>query len=188
VPVWLIPDSLCFECQCKITVNTETKGVTVSTKLVSTHQRKVWQLDYYSLHLTSIYVHSFSHMDHYLCHHMFLLLLLLPLLSLYDSSWNNTVPKDLFDALEQQRTEDNIDVPPVQEFFEPWTTQPGYPVINVSRTTNSTITVTQVSRAIWNHNSKPFTLKLLVQHAEHDCCIQHCKQFSIQLLWVALHY
>jgi len=67
------------------------------------------------------------------------------LLSLYDSSWNNTVPKDLFDALEQQRIEDNINVPPVQDFFEPWTTQPGYPVINVTRT-NGIITVTQVSR------------------------------------------
>jgi len=69
------------------------------------------------------------------------------LLSLYDSSWNNTVPKDLFDALEQQRIEDNINVPPVQDFFEPWTTQPGYPVIHVTRT-NGIITVTQVSRSI----------------------------------------
>ena len=72
--------------------------------------------------------------------------LFLMLLSLYDSSWNNTVPKDLFDALEQQRIEDNINVPPVQDFFEPWTTQPGYPVINVIRT-NGIITVTQVSRS-----------------------------------------
>lgn len=56
--------------------------------------------------------------------------------------WNNTEPKDLFDALEQQRIEDNINVPPVQDFFEPWTTQPGYPVINVT-ITNGTITVTQ---------------------------------------------
>lgn len=58
-------------------------------------------------------------------------------------SWNNTVPQDLFDALEQERIADNITVPPVQDFFEPWTTQPGYPVINVSRTTNGIITVTQ---------------------------------------------
>ena len=78
---------------------------------------------------------------------LLLLLLLIPLLSLYNSSWNNTVPKDLFDALEQQRIEDNINVPPVQDFFEPWTTQPGYPVINVRRT-NGIITVTQVSRSI----------------------------------------
>jgi aminopeptidase N len=69
------------------------------------------------------------------------------LLFLYDSQWNNTVPKDLFDALEQQRIEDNIDVHPVQDFFEPWTTQPGYPVINVT-ITNGIITVTQVSRSI----------------------------------------
>jgi len=77
---------------------------------------------------------------------LFLLLLLIRLLSLYDSSWNNTVPKDLFDALEQQRNKDKIDTPPVQEFFEAWTTQPGYPVISVTRT-NGTITVTQVSRS-----------------------------------------
>jgi len=57
-------------------------------------------------------------------------------------SWKNTVPKDLFDAMEQQRIEDNINVPPVQDFFEPWTTQPGYPVINVT-ITNDIITVTQ---------------------------------------------
>jgi aminopeptidase N len=57
------------------------------------------------------------------------------------------VPKDLFDALEQQRKEDNINVPPVQDFFEPWTTQPGYPVINVT-ITNGIITVTQVSISI----------------------------------------
>jgi len=75
---------------------------------------------------------------------LFLLLLLIPLLSLYDSSWKNVEPKDLFDALEQQRIQDNIKVPPVQDIFEPWTTQPGYPVINVTRT-NGTITVTQVS-------------------------------------------
>jgi len=55
------------------------------------------------------------------------------------------VPKDLFDAMEQQRIEDKINVPPVQDFFEPWTTQPGYPVIKVTRT-NGIITVTQVSR------------------------------------------
>jgi aminopeptidase N len=67
-------------------------------------------------------------------------------LTLYDSSWKNTVPKDLFDAMEQQRIEDNINVPPVQDFFEPWTTQPGYPVINVTRT-NGIIEVTQVSRS-----------------------------------------
>jgi aminopeptidase N len=74
---------------------------------------------------------------------LLLLLLLITLLSLYNSSWNNTVPQELFDALEQQRIEDEINVPPVQDFFEPWTTQPGYPVINVA-TTNGTITVTQV--------------------------------------------
>jgi Aminopeptidase N len=78
---------------------------------------------------------------------LLLLLLLIPLLSLYDSAWNNTVPKDLFDALEQQRIEDKINVPPVQDFFESWTTEPGYPVINVTRT-NGTITVTQVSRSV----------------------------------------
>ena len=92
---------------------------------------------------------SFNDFDHYLCHHMLFLLLLLflliPLLSLYYSSWNNTVPKDLFDAMEQQRIDDNISVPLVQDFFEPWTTQPGYPVINVTRT-NEIITVTQVRR------------------------------------------
>jgi aminopeptidase N len=71
---------------------------------------------------------------------------LITLLSLYDSSWSNTVPNDLFDAMEQQRIEDEINVPPVQDFFEPWTTQPGYPVINVTRT-NGIITVTQVSRS-----------------------------------------
>jgi aminopeptidase N len=72
---------------------------------------------------------------------------LITLLSLYDSSWNNTEPKDLFDAMEQQRIEDEINVPPVQDFFEPWTIQSGYPVINVTRT-NGNITVTQVSRSI----------------------------------------
>jgi aminopeptidase N len=77
---------------------------------------------------------------------LFLLLLLVLLLSFYDSSWNNTVPKDLFDAMEQQRIEDKINAPAVQDFFEPWTTQPGYPVINVTRT-NGLITVTQVSRS-----------------------------------------
>ena len=77
---------------------------------------------------------------------LFLLLLLTPLLSLYDSSWNNTVPQDLFDAMEQQRIEDNIPVPAVQDFFEPWTTQSGYPVITVTRT-DGLITVTQVSRS-----------------------------------------
>ena len=56
------------------------------------------------------------------------------------------MPKDLFDAMEQQRIDDNINVPPVQDFFEPWTTQPGYPVINVT-VTNGIITVTQVSRS-----------------------------------------
>jgi len=61
---------------------------------------------------------------------------------LTEHSWNNTVPKDLFDALDQQRIEDNINVPPVQDFFGPWTTQPGYPVINVT-ITNGIITVTQ---------------------------------------------
>jgi len=98
------------------------------------------------------------------------------LLPLYNSQWNNTVPKDLFDALEQQRIEDNINVPPVQVFFEPWTTQSGYPIINVTRT-NWIITVTQVSRSIYNHYRKPIKLRLLVQYTEQDLCIQHglCK-------------
>jgi len=98
---------------------------------------------------------------------LFFLLLLIPLLSLYDSSWNNTVPQDLFDAMEQQRIEDNITVPPVQDFFQPWTTQPGYPVIIVTRT-DGTITVTQVSRSTPNHYRRPIKLRLLVQHTEHD--------------------
>jgi aminopeptidase N len=57
------------------------------------------------------------------------------------------VPKDLFEALEEQRSVDNIPGPKVQDFFEPWTTQPGYPVINVTRL-NGIITVIQVSRSI----------------------------------------
>jgi aminopeptidase N len=77
---------------------------------------------------------------------LLLLLLLISLLSLYDSSMGNTVPQDLFDAMEQQRIEDKIDAPPVQDFFEPWTTQPGYPVINVTRP-DGILTVTQVSRS-----------------------------------------
>jgi hypothetical protein len=68
-------------------------------------------------------------------------------LSLCYSSWNNTVPQDLFDALEEQRAESNTDSQhTVPQFFELWTTQPGYPVINVTRK-NGNITVTQVSTA-----------------------------------------
>jgi aminopeptidase N len=65
----------------------------------------------------------------------------------YNSSWNNTVPEDLFDALEEQRIEDNIGSHTVHDFFEPWTTQPGFPVINVTRE-NGNITVAQVSTAV----------------------------------------
>ncbi|KDR22501.1 Aminopeptidase N [Zootermopsis nevadensis] len=57
-------------------------------------------------------------------------------------SWNNTIPEDLFAALEEQRIEDNIDSHPVDHFFVAWTTQPGYPVIYVTRE-NDKFTVTQ---------------------------------------------
>ncbi|PNF37826.1 Aminopeptidase N [Cryptotermes secundus] len=58
-------------------------------------------------------------------------------------SWHNTVPEDLFNALEEQRIEDNINTHhPVHHFFEPWTIQPGYPVIKVVRE-NGKISVTQ---------------------------------------------
>jgi aminopeptidase N len=66
------------------------------------------------------------------------------LLLLHNSSWSNAVPENLFDALEEQRKEDDIGLLTVHEFFGPWTTQPGYPVINVKRE-NGGITVTQVS-------------------------------------------
>jgi aminopeptidase N len=67
------------------------------------------------------------------------------ILSLYNSSWNNSVPEDLFNALEIQRLVDNVTtIHPVHNFFGPWTTQSGYPAISIRRE-NGKITVTQVS-------------------------------------------
>jgi aminopeptidase N len=66
--------------------------------------------------------------------------------SLYNSSWNNSVPDDLFLALEIQRLIDNVTNinAPVHSFFGPWTTQAGYPTISIQRE-NGKITVAQVS-------------------------------------------
>jgi hypothetical protein len=125
--------SQCCNCQYKTTVNIAIK---------------VWHNWITILYLWQVSMVKFQWFESLpLSSYVFFLLLLIPLLSLYDSAWKNTVPKDLFDAMEQQKIEDNIIVPAVQDFFEPWTTQPGYPVINVT-ITNGIITATQVSRSI----------------------------------------
>jgi aminopeptidase N len=82
-----------------------------------------------------------------------------------NSSWNNTVPEDLFDALEEQRKEENKTGHPVHHFFEAWTTQPGYPVIQVK--INGTITITQVSTAVKKLQWKSAKFRKLVQHVTY---------------------
>ncbi|KAJ9573938.1 hypothetical protein L9F63_008680, partial [Diploptera punctata] len=49
----------------------------------------------------------------------------------------NTVPQNLFDALETERNTDNIQVPSVNDFLPLWINEPGYPVISVQRNGNS---------------------------------------------------
>ncbi|KAJ9573937.1 hypothetical protein L9F63_008679, partial [Diploptera punctata] len=48
----------------------------------------------------------------------------------------NTIPQDLFDALEAQRAEDNRAAPRINNFLPLWTTQPGFPVLTVDRQGN----------------------------------------------------
>ena len=66
------------------------------------------------------------------------------------SAYGSTVPEDLFNALEEERMKDNTAPHTVYDFFTSWTTQPGYPVINVTRN-GTTFTVSQVNNS--NRNS-----------------------------------
>ena len=72
----------------------------------------------------------------------------------------NTIPTDLFNALEAQRSLDNPEDQSVNVFLPPWTTQPGYPVITVIRE-SKTFTVSQVSKQInsWIHNDNNSGMK-----------------------------
>ena len=60
------------------------------------------------------------------------------------SAYDSTVPEDLFQALEEERAKDNTVAYTVYDFLTPWTTQSGFPVINVHRE-GTTFNLTQVN-------------------------------------------
>lgn len=54
--------------------------------------------------------------------------------ALISSAYGNTVQKDLWDALNTQAVNENVQLPAtVETIMETWTRQMGYPVINISR-------------------------------------------------------
>lgn len=70
---------------------------------------------------------------------------------LISSAYGNTVQQDLWKALQQQADEEQIVLPDtVENIMETWTRQMGFPVINVTRSYNSSngATATQVRELV----------------------------------------